>query len=32
MVNVNFIRGGGDMYGLEASTAIINSGTFFPQL
>lgn len=29
MLEVNFIRGGGDMYGLQASTAIINSGIFF---
>lgn len=28
MMKVNFIRGGGDMYGLRASTAIINSGIF----
>lgn len=28
MVKVNFIRSGGDMYGLQASTAIINSGIF----
>lgn len=28
MAKVNFIKNGGDMFGLRASTAIINSGIF----